>query len=102
MVDSARPASAGDAFKGRSELAAGVAGPKGDHLDVAPLRRSPVRIVPACGRATPRQVFDYKAAQELAALCGEPVVEFPGGHNGNLTHPTAYAARVCEIFGEPE
>ncbi|MFI9411559.1 alpha/beta fold hydrolase [Nocardia gamkensis] len=75
---------------------------RADHLDVAPLRQSPVRIIPACGRTTPRQVFDYKAARELAALCGEPAVEFPGGHNGNLTHPAAYAAKVCEVLGAPE
>ncbi|UGT70303.1 alpha/beta hydrolase [Nocardia gipuzkoensis] len=73
-----------------------------DHLDVAALWRSPVRIVPACGRTTARQVFDYKCAHELAALRGVPVVEFPGGHNGNLTHPAGYATRVCEVLDEPE
>jgi hypothetical protein len=30
---------------------------------------------------------------------GPPVDEtLPGGHNGNLTHPRAYAARVCELL----
>ncbi|MGW5143232.1 alpha/beta hydrolase [Nocardia beijingensis] len=71
-----------------------------DHLDVAALRQSPVRIVPACGQTTPRHVFDYKAAHELAALRGVPVVEFPGGHNGNLTHPAGWAARVGETLSE--
>ncbi|MEU7765952.1 alpha/beta hydrolase [Nocardia sp. NPDC049190] len=69
-----------------------------DHLDVARLRRSPVRIVPACGRTTATHVFDYKCARELGALRGVPVVEFPGGHNGNLTHPVGYAAKMREIL----
>jgi pimeloyl-ACP methyl ester carboxylesterase len=73
---------------------------RADHLDVAALRQSLVRIVPACGHTTPQHVFDYKAAHELAALRGVPVVEFHGGHNGNLTHPSGWAARVGEILSE--
>ncbi|WP_051023098.1 alpha/beta fold hydrolase [Nocardia pneumoniae] len=70
-----------------------------DHLDAARLRRSPVRIVSACGRTTARHVFDYKCALELATLRDGVVVQFPGGHNGNLTHPAGYAAKVCEVLG---
>ncbi|MFE3544136.1 alpha/beta fold hydrolase [Nocardia sp. NPDC059177] len=62
-----------------------------DHLDTDLLRDSPVHIVPATGRTTPRHVFDHRCAAELAALRATDLVEFPGGHNGNLTHPTAYA-----------
>ncbi|MEU7630529.1 alpha/beta hydrolase [Nocardia sp. NPDC049220] len=71
---------------------------RNDYLDVARLRRSSVRIVPARGRTTPSHVFDYKCARELGALRGAPVVEFPGGHNGNLTHPVGYAEKVRAVL----
>jgi pimeloyl-ACP methyl ester carboxylesterase len=60
--------------------------------DIAALAET--RIVPAAGRTTPRTVFDYRCAQELAALLGTSVTEFPGGHNGNTTHPAAYANQL--------
>ncbi|GAB3155372.1 hypothetical protein GCM10027161_60830 [Microbispora hainanensis] len=69
-----------------------------DTLDIAALRDTPVRVVPAFGRTTPRHVFDYRCARELAALLGVEAREFPGGHNGNTTHPRAYAARVRELL----
>jgi pimeloyl-ACP methyl ester carboxylesterase len=59
--------------------------------DMDALERGPVRVVPAAGRATPRQVFDYRCAEELADGLGLGPVHFPGGHNGNLTHPKAFA-----------
>ncbi|WP_371783993.1 alpha/beta fold hydrolase [Streptosporangium subroseum] len=71
-----------------------------DTLDVAALKNTPTRIIPAAGRTTPRTVFDYRCAQELADLVGAGLETFPGGHNGNLTHPRAYAARVRELLGE--
>ncbi|MGK5556346.1 alpha/beta fold hydrolase [Actinomadura kijaniata] len=70
-----------------------------DALPVAELAAVPTRIVPAAGRATPRTVFDHRCAQELAALLGAEIVEFPGGHNGNTTHPRAYAARLRQVLG---
>lgn len=69
-----------------------------DTLDVAALKGVGTRIVPAAGRATPRTVFDYRAATALAALLGRDVQELPGGHNGNTTHPRAYATRIREIL----
>ncbi|WP_458691048.1 hypothetical protein [Nocardia tengchongensis] len=36
-------------------------------------------------------------AVELSELMGVEVTEFPGDHNGNLTHPAAYAATVREL-----
>ncbi|MDK0524736.1 hypothetical protein [Streptomyces sp. ML-6] len=65
---------------------------------VAALRNTTVRIVPALGRTTPHTVFDHRCARELAALLGTGPVEFPGGHNGNLTHPSAYASRLREVL----
>ncbi|MEW9532148.1 alpha/beta fold hydrolase [Microbispora sp. NPDC049125] len=70
-------------------------------LDAAALATLSTRVVPAAGRATPRTVFDRRCASALAAITGVPLEEFPGGHNGNLTHPRAYAARVRELFGDP-
>jgi pimeloyl-ACP methyl ester carboxylesterase len=59
------------------------------------------RIVPAAGRSTPRTVFDHRCAQELARLLRTDLVEFPGGHNGNLTHPTGYAAQLRHVLDDP-
>lgn len=59
--------------------------------EIAALREGPVRIVPAAGHTAPRQVFDYRCAEELAAGLGVAPVHFPGGHNGNLTHPKGFA-----------
>ncbi|MFI0421007.1 alpha/beta fold hydrolase [Spongiactinospora sp. 9N601] len=70
----------------------------GDALPVTELAGTPTRIVPATGRTTPRTVFDYRCAQELAALLGTELAEFPGGHNGNTTHPRAYAAQLRQIL----
>ncbi|MFI9382654.1 alpha/beta fold hydrolase [Kutzneria sp. NPDC052558] len=60
---------------------------------------SPALVVPAAGRTTPRTVFDYRCAQLLAALVGHDLAEFPGGHNGNTTHPKAYAEKLREVLG---
>jgi len=70
-----------------------------DTLPVLELTGTTTRIVPAVGRTTPRTVFDYRCAERLAALLGEELVEFPGGHNGNTTHPRAYAARLLDVLG---
>jgi pimeloyl-ACP methyl ester carboxylesterase len=69
-----------------------------DDLDFAELKNVSARIVPAAGRTTPRTVFDYRCADTLAELVGQELVEFPGGHNGNLSHPRAYAARLREVL----
>ncbi|WP_327144894.1 alpha/beta fold hydrolase [Nocardia sp. NBC_01327] len=69
-----------------------------DWLDALSLQQTEVQIVPAQGRHTPHQVFDRKCATELSKLLNTPVAEFPGGHNGNLTHPTAYADQVRTLI----
>jgi len=63
-----------------------------DVSDIAAL--TDTRVVPAAGRTTPRTVFDYRCAQELATLISTDLAEFPGGHNGNTTHPKAYATQL--------
>ncbi|MFI6326215.1 alpha/beta fold hydrolase [Nonomuraea sp. NPDC050556] len=65
-----------------------------DELDVSLLKASGTRIVPAVGRTTPKDVYVYRETLALAEVLGAPVVEFPGGHNGNLTHPRAFAAQI--------
>ncbi|OLT38192.1 hydrolase [Actinomadura sp. CNU-125] len=70
-----------------------------DTLDVEALAKTPVRIVPAVGRTTPRAVFDRACAVALASLGGTRPREFPGGHNGNTTHPRAYADVLRDALG---
>ncbi|MCM2415625.1 alpha/beta fold hydrolase [Streptomyces sp. RKAG290] len=67
-------------------------------LDVKALRSTPVRIVPAGGSTTAPSVFVGQCARNLAELVGRDVVTFPGGHNGNTTHPRAYAARLRGVL----
>jgi pimeloyl-ACP methyl ester carboxylesterase len=56
------------------------------------------RIIPAVGTTSPHDGFDYLAGLTLAEHLGVPVERFPGGHNGNLTHPRAFAQRVRELL----
>ncbi|MEU8525177.1 alpha/beta hydrolase [Streptomyces sp. NPDC048629] len=69
-----------------------------DTLDTTALKASGTRMVPVVGRTTPTTVFDYHCSLALAELVGEDVVEFPGGHNGNTSHPRAYARRLREVL----
>ncbi|WP_326734649.1 alpha/beta fold hydrolase [Streptomyces sp. NBC_01022] len=62
------------------------------------LRAAPVRIVAACGSTTAPSAFVGQCAQSLAELMGLRTVPFPGGHNGNTTHPRAYAARLQDVL----
>ncbi|MGW1513681.1 alpha/beta fold hydrolase [Streptomyces sp. NPDC002394] len=71
-----------------------------DTLDPAALAHTGTRIVPAVGRTTPHTVFDHRCAVSLAELVGEEPVEFPGGHNGNTSHPEAYASRLRQVLAE--
>ncbi|WP_436520513.1 alpha/beta hydrolase [Actinoplanes sp. HUAS TT8] len=57
------------------------------------------RIIPAVGERSPRDGFDYRAALRLAEHIGVPAEHFPGGHNGNLTHPRAFAERLVGVLG---
>lgn len=68
-----------------------------DTLTLADIPRD-ARIVPAVGHTSPQDGFDYLAALALADHLGVPAQRFPGGHNGNLTHPRAFAQRVRELL----
>ncbi|MFJ8166234.1 alpha/beta fold hydrolase [Streptomyces sp. NPDC096136] len=69
-----------------------------DTLDPAALAGVPTRIIPAVGATTPATVFDVACAVALADLVGEEIRTFPGGHNGNTSHPKAYAERLCALL----
>ncbi|WFE31887.1 alpha/beta hydrolase [Micromonospora sp. WMMD975] len=62
--------------------------------DVAP----DARIIPAVGRSSPPDGFDYLAGLALAEHLGAVAERFPGGHNGNLTHPRAFASKVRDLL----
>ncbi|MFI8825411.1 alpha/beta fold hydrolase [Streptomyces sp. NPDC053431] len=73
-----------------------------DTLDperIASLGSAGTHVIPAAGLTTPRTVFDYRCAEVLAELTGNACEFMPGGHNGNTSHPRAYAARVRQILG---
>ncbi|MEU9181141.1 alpha/beta hydrolase [Streptomyces sp. NPDC048550] len=69
-----------------------------DTLDPAELTRTQTRIVPAVGADTPARVFDRRCATELADLLDAEIQTFPGGHNGNTTHPRAYAEKLRSLL----
>jgi pimeloyl-ACP methyl ester carboxylesterase len=68
-------------------------------LDLASLEAAPTRIVPAAGR-TSREMWTHHCAEALADRLGTEIVEFPGGHNGYVLHPRAFAAKLREVLGE--
>lgn len=71
------------------------------HLDMVALKRTSAHIVPAVG-ASSRARFPGRCAMPLARELGETLVEFPGGHNGPITHPRAFASRLREVFAVTE
>ena len=69
-------------------------------LNVAALQAAPTRIVAAAGRPS-GEASAYRCAVALADRLGTGIVEFPGGHNGFVTHPRAFATRLREVLGHP-
>jgi pimeloyl-ACP methyl ester carboxylesterase len=67
-------------------------------LDLAALRGTPARVVPAAGRSFPDSP-PHKCAEALAARLDTALEEFPGGHTGWLLRPKAFAAKLREIIG---
>ncbi|MFJ2900494.1 alpha/beta fold hydrolase [Streptomyces sp. NPDC087218] len=64
-------------------------------LDVVRAERG--RLVLATGTASERN-WSYRCTHGLADRIGLPVEEFPGGHVGLKTHPTAFATRLREVL----
>jgi pimeloyl-ACP methyl ester carboxylesterase len=54
-------------------------------------------IVPAAG-STSRDMWAHQCAVAVAERLGTDLVEFPGGHNGFVTHPKAFAARLRGVL----
>jgi pimeloyl-ACP methyl ester carboxylesterase len=66
-------------------------------LDMAVLQRSGARVVVAAG-STDGDFWIHHGAEALARALKRPLVEFPGGHNGFVTHPRGFAARLREVL----
>ncbi|MEV6971028.1 alpha/beta hydrolase [Hamadaea sp. NPDC051192] len=68
-----------------------------DSLSLADVARD-APVIPAVGATSPSDGFDYLAALALAEHLDVAPVRFPGGHNGNLTHPRAFGEKVVELL----
>jgi len=68
-----------------------------DPLGLADVPRTEA-VIAAVGATSAEDGFDYLAAVALADHLGTSVQEFPGGHNGNLTHPRAFAERLRAVL----
>jgi pimeloyl-ACP methyl ester carboxylesterase len=64
-------------------------------VDLHALRMSAVPVDVGAGTAAG---FPQRCAVALAVALERPVVDFPGGHTGYVTHPTAFAARLREVL----
>lgn len=67
--------------------------------DIDALKSTTARIVFAVGRGS-QGIWPYRATEILAGLLGTTPVEFPGGHNGFVLRPKAFASRLCEVLSE--
>src|SRR5437764_8609489 len=67
------------------------------HLDLEAAKASPAEIVPAAGVLFPES-FPRRCAVALAEFLGTGLAELPGGHNGFVTHPHGFAARLQELL----
>jgi acetyltransferase/esterase len=65
--------------------------------DLAALQRVARRLVLAVGCES-RGLFPYLPNMVLAERLGLNVVEFPGGHIGYATYPTAFAEQLAEVL----
>jgi pimeloyl-ACP methyl ester carboxylesterase len=65
--------------------------------DIAALRAAPTRIIPAGGRSG-RDHFPYRCAAALAEQLDVSLVEFPGGHAGYVSHPSAFAEQLRSLL----
>jgi pimeloyl-ACP methyl ester carboxylesterase len=66
-------------------------------LDLAALEAAAAKITVAVGR-TSGAILPYRCAVALAERLGTQVEDFPGGHNGFVTHPRAFAKRLHEVL----
>jgi pimeloyl-ACP methyl ester carboxylesterase len=69
-------------------------------IDLAALRASHVRIVPAAGRGSRGQAA-HEAATMLARQLATPLVEFDGDHDACRAQPRAFAAQLHRLLDTP-
>jgi pimeloyl-ACP methyl ester carboxylesterase len=76
-----------------------VSGLRQDRLGPAEIAAAAAttRVIPAAG-VDSGHAWNHECAEELSALLDTPLVEFPGGHNGNTAFPRAFAARLLEVL----
>ncbi len=67
--------------------------------DVAALKASAIRLLVA-GGSTGHENFPYRCAAALAGQLSLPLMQFPGGHAGFVTHPRAFAQQLLEVFSQ--
>jgi len=65
--------------------------------DLDALKSVAARIVPAAG-ADSAEHLPARPIQQIAETLGWPVVSFPGGHAGYLTHPAPFATLVARVL----
>ncbi|RMI45500.1 alpha/beta hydrolase [Actinomadura harenae] len=68
-------------------------------LDLAELKGSPARVVPAAGESS-RHIWPHKCARLLAEELGTTCEMLPGGHNGYAFRPRATAERIHQVLTE--
>lgn len=68
-------------------------------LDLAALKDSPARIVPAVGE-TSGHIWPHRCARLLAEELGTTYETFPGGHNGYRFRPRATAERLRQVLND--
>ena len=66
-------------------------------FDLGALRAAADRIVLAGGESS-SSIWPYRCARLLADTLGTPWAEFPGGHNGSVFRPRAFAVRLREVL----
>ncbi len=86
----------------QSFLARDIPGLRNSTLAAGHIRRAMaggVRIVPAAGQHS-RKAWNYGCAEALAQLVSAPLETFPGGHNGNTTHPDAFSQKLTAVLAQ--
>jgi pimeloyl-ACP methyl ester carboxylesterase len=66
-------------------------------VDVAALTAARDKLVLA-GGADSHETLPYRPNTVLAERLGQPVVDFPGGHVGYVTHPAEFATRLRAVL----
>jgi len=70
---------------------------RGFRVNLGALHTQSGKISVAAGQ-TSSAFFPYKCAAALAQYLHRPLLIFPGGHNGFITHPRAFAQKLHEVL----